>query len=51
MGNLVRESAQSFAAVKFFHTAAPVTEDGTVDTSIEALARWLMQSEGIQFGG
>ena len=48
MGNLVRESLQSFADVRFFHTSAAAAADGVPDESVDTLARWLLESEGIK---
>jgi hypothetical protein len=47
MADEVREAAQSFAAVEFFHTSAILGDLGLPDGSVEELARWLMLSEGI----
>jgi hypothetical protein len=51
MGNLVREAERSFADVGFFQTAAITDEADVPDISIEALAIWLMRSEGIILSG
>jgi hypothetical protein len=51
MGNLVREAERSFDDVGFFWTAAITDESGVPDTSVEALAIWLLRSEGITIGG
>lgn len=48
LGNIVRESLQSFADVKFFQTAAVMAEDGLPDESVEILAWWLLKSDGIR---
>ncbi len=50
MGDVVREARQSFAAVKFFHTAAVIGDLGLPDGSVGQLARWLLWSEGIRLG-
>jgi hypothetical protein len=51
MGNLVREAKRSFDEVGFFWTAAITDESGVPDTSVEALAIWLLHSEGITIRG
>lgn len=50
MADEMREATQSFAAVKFFHTAAIMGDLGLPDPSVEKLVRWLMLAEGIQLG-
>jgi Double-GTPase 2 len=48
MGNIVRESLHSFADVRFFYTSAAAAADGLPDESVNTLARWLLESEGIK---
>jgi hypothetical protein len=51
LGNLVRESEQSFTNVRFFQTNAAYDPDEPPDVSVQRLARWLMNAGGIRFGG
>jgi hypothetical protein len=47
IGNLIRSVRQNFLEAGFFHTAAVMAEDGTMDESIPALLRWVLASDGV----
>jgi len=45
LGNLVRSMKHEFAEVRFYFTAAVLTADGEVDSSIAGLSSWLLGAE------
>lgn len=49
MGNVWRAAYQDFRTIEFFQTAAFTSETGMPDKSVDFLARWLMQCEGVNF--
>jgi hypothetical protein len=51
LGNLIRSTMQNFREVRYFRTAAIMESDGSVDSSIAELMRWVMAREGVQLPG
>jgi len=51
LGNIAREAEQSFGHVDYLETAATTGEEAPPHESVEALARHLLDAEGIRFRG